>query len=471
MEFQQVEKYRYLKKTDQPYLQELKAYVAGSKFLPKYHIYPESGLMNDPNGLSYFNGKYQVFYQWFPFEPTHGMKHWGHVSSEDLVHWQQEPVALIPDQEYEKNGCYSGNAIEKDGLLYLFYTANYKTEQGKVPKQAVAFMNENGTIQKYENNPIIDGAPLGISGEIRDPFVFARGDSYYMLLGGKSLKNEGVLLLYQSENLLDWHYQGTIDLPIDTGYMLECPSLIEVDGKDVLFLSPMGYQKQGHRYHNRFASIYLIGHLDVETRTFELEALDELDAGFDYYAPQAFYGKEQQPLTLGWFGCGEPEYTIDQEMWKHGLTLPQELSIRDGRLLRYPAQEVEAAFQQQANIHSNHVVGSHYHLHLEAAKQELPLQIEIGNPGDVWKLSIDFMTDVITLNRGLLQEVIDPAYGLSRSTVLSLKEQVIVDVFVDNSFVEIYINGGEKVFTFRAFNLAERHQIQFPPQTQALLAW
>ena len=81
---------------------------------------------------------------------------------------------LIPDQEYEKNGCYSGNSIEADGKLYLYYTANYKTEQGKIPKQAMAVMNSDGTILKSPNNPIIDEQPEGLIGEIRDPLSLKR---------------------------------------------------------------------------------------------------------------------------------------------------------------------------------------------------------------------------------------------------------------------------------------------------------
>lgn len=92
------------------------------------------------------------------------MKHWAHVISEDLVKWEWSDQMLIPDQEYEKNGCYSGNSIEADGKLYLYYTANYKTEQGKIPKQAMAVMNSDGTILKSPNNPIIDEQPEGLIG-------------------------------------------------------------------------------------------------------------------------------------------------------------------------------------------------------------------------------------------------------------------------------------------------------------------
>ena len=175
MEFLNFEKYTYLEEKHKDYLKNLADYVQSSKYLPKFHIYPQTGLMNDPNGLVYFNDEYQIFYQWFPFEASHGMKHWARVSSKNLIEWEWQGPALIPDKEYEKNGCYSGNAIEKDGKLYLFYTANYKIENnGRIPKQALAIMEKDGSIKKYEKNPVIDGAPEGFTGDIRDPFVFEK---------------------------------------------------------------------------------------------------------------------------------------------------------------------------------------------------------------------------------------------------------------------------------------------------------
>ena len=146
MRLEKIEKYTYVEDKHRPYLEELSEFVSQSEYLPKYHIYPKSGLMNDPNGLAYFNGEYNFFYQWFPFEPNHGMKHWGHLTSKDLLTWDDKYIALTPNMEYEKNGCYSGNAIEKDGLLYLFYTANYKIEHGRIPKQAAATMAKEGNI-------------------------------------------------------------------------------------------------------------------------------------------------------------------------------------------------------------------------------------------------------------------------------------------------------------------------------------
>ena len=88
MKFLDVEKYTPIQKRYEAYLKELVEYCKDTPRHPSYHIHPPCGLVNDPNGLAYFGGKYHVFYQWFPFGPEHGMKHWAHVISEDLVKWE-----------------------------------------------------------------------------------------------------------------------------------------------------------------------------------------------------------------------------------------------------------------------------------------------------------------------------------------------------------------------------------------------
>lgn len=464
MKFKNIEKYTFVEDKHRQYLEELSEFVKQSEYLPKYHIYPKSGLMNDPNGLAYFNGEYNFFYQWFPFEPNHGMKHWGHLTSKDLLNWDDKGIALTPNMEYEKNGCYSGNAIEKDGLLYLFYTANYKTESGKIPKQAVAIMDKAGHIEKYINNPIIDGAPVDMTGEIRDPFVFRKDEKYYMLLGAKSKKEKGALLLYTSEDLLKWDYMGEISLPIDTGYMLECPSFIEVDGKDVMILSPMGLEKEELKYQNQFSTLYLVGKLDIENMKFDLEYMDEVDSGFDFYASQVFYGKGNKPMMVSWFGCGEQDLPTDKEMWKHGLTMPHDLKLVENRLCNFVSEELNDLFNDKNEFNSNIIKtkSNYYHIQFNMCKEDENTWVRFGNEDDYWELNFDFDKNVIQLDRSNLKLKVDINNGLKRCTEGLNKEEYKVDIYVDNSFVEVFINEGMKSFAFRCFNLNnEEHNIHF----------
>ena len=127
--------------------------------LPKLalHLQPERGWINDPNGLCYFQGKYHAFFQHNPKAPVWDTMHWGHAVSEDLLHWEELPIALYPDQPYESGqGCFSGSAVEKDGRLYLFYTA---VDSNLAQTQCLAWTDDGQHFTKYPGNPILPHRP------------------------------------------------------------------------------------------------------------------------------------------------------------------------------------------------------------------------------------------------------------------------------------------------------------------------
>lgn len=453
MDFLKVEKYTALDETHRSYIDQLMDYCKNTPRHPKFHIHPPCGLMNDPNGLAYFQGKYHVFYQWFPFGPEHGMKHWAHVQSENLLDFQWSKEILIPDQEYEKNGCYSGNSIEVDGKLYLFYTANYKSEQGKIPKQAMAWMEPDGSIHKYEHNPIIDETPDGLTGEIRDPFVFSKNGCYYMLLGGGTLDGKAALLLYQSTDLTSWKYQGLIDVCVDgfdMGYMYECPSYIQVDGKDVLFLSLMGREPEGDRYHNEFSSLYFIGNLNLEEMRFEVECYDEIDKGFDFYAPQVFYGKDQTPMMFAWFGCGVQNlpYATD-DMWIHGLTMPRVLKIQNGQLYQEIPEEITSKYEMVSDL-THMPEGNTWKLSLDFDQIQGSC-VQIGEENDCFKINLDVDHGVVSVDRSSLSKEICGKYGYTRRVTTKSGKLSSLDIYYDNTFIELDINKGEEWMAFRAY--------------------
>ena len=129
--------------------------------LPKlqYHVEPEKGWLNDPNGLCYFQGRYHAFFQHNPDSTVwKAPLHWGHAVSDDLIHWEEQPIALYPDQPYENGGgCFSGSAIEKDGKLYLMYTA---VSKGHQQTQCIAVTEDCVHFTKLAENPLIGQCPL-----------------------------------------------------------------------------------------------------------------------------------------------------------------------------------------------------------------------------------------------------------------------------------------------------------------------
>ena len=110
-EWTREERYKKLSDYSDDYMEELAKRVAQSPFRQNYHIQPNTGLLNDPNGFTYFDGKWHLFYQWFPMGAVHGLKHWYHLTSTDLVQWKEEGVALLPDTEYDSHGVYSGSGL------------------------------------------------------------------------------------------------------------------------------------------------------------------------------------------------------------------------------------------------------------------------------------------------------------------------------------------------------------------------
>ncbi len=98
-------------------LQAVGAQAYGELYRPRYHFTPATNWMNDPNGLLYHNGVYHLFYQYNPGGNTWGAMSWGHATSDDLIHWTQQPVALLargyPNDISEM--FFSGSAVADTG--------------------------------------------------------------------------------------------------------------------------------------------------------------------------------------------------------------------------------------------------------------------------------------------------------------------------------------------------------------------
>ena len=125
-----------------------------------YHFEPPFGLINDPNGLSYYNGEYYLFFQWNPYTCEHKYKHWGLVKTKNFIDYTMPKVVLAPTDWYDKDGCYSGSALEVEGKLELIYTGNVKDSKGnRESYQVRARYDDNGSITKI--GPIISDIPKG----------------------------------------------------------------------------------------------------------------------------------------------------------------------------------------------------------------------------------------------------------------------------------------------------------------------
>jgi len=99
MEWTKEKRYRKMHDVTEEEIKGLAKLVKQCPWRQSFHVQPVTGLLNDPNGFSFYNGEYHLFYQWFPLGPVHGLKHWYHTKSKDLVHWENVGLALEPSNE------------------------------------------------------------------------------------------------------------------------------------------------------------------------------------------------------------------------------------------------------------------------------------------------------------------------------------------------------------------------------------
>ena len=90
--------------------------MAGDPYRPFYHYVNPEHVLNDPNGLCFWQGRWHLFYQAYPPEDTR--QHWGHAVSDDLIHWRDLPYAIYPNPE-EK--CFSGSTLVEDDRVIAIY--------------------------------------------------------------------------------------------------------------------------------------------------------------------------------------------------------------------------------------------------------------------------------------------------------------------------------------------------------------
>mgnify|MGYP000354492253 CR=1 FL=1 len=321
--------------------------VAADPHRQRFHLQPPVGWLNDPNGLCVYGGQYHAFFQYGPFDVNGGVKHWGHAVSTDLLHWEQLPVMLYPDEPFDCHGAYSGSALVEDGTMYLYYTGNVKhpgnfdyIKEGRGHNVCLAVSKDGVTLDSKQCLLTNRDYPAGLTCHVRDPKVFAYEGRYYMVLGARTLEDKGEVLVLESTDKLRWTHINTLTTPEPFGYMWECPDLFCLDGQWYLAVSPQGIDCQ-NVYGCGWFAIYGDWRGDCTLSEFH-----ELDAGFDYYAPQSFVDGNGRRIQIGWMGMpDEPTYGNAPTVvcgWQHCMTVPRELTAGDGGVvLQQPAREIE----------------------------------------------------------------------------------------------------------------------------------
>jgi beta-fructofuranosidase len=256
-----------------------------------------------------------------------------------------------------------------------------------------------------------------------------------MVLGARTLDDRGCVLYYTSDDLEHWTYEKTV-YGSDGSYMWECPDDFVLDGKRFLSVSPQGIPHEKYRFQNVYSSGYYRMDGDVP-RDYR-----EWDAGFDFYAPQTFLAPDGRRILIGWMGIGDIPYSNPTAAlgWQHCLTLPRELTVRsDGVLLQTPVRELG-----KLRTCATRISGS------AAVPVQLPFELW-GFPDGDFTAELSGILK-LTYRSGEAHLELSEAAGYGRTERFAYLPQCHeIRMIADVSSVEIFLNGGEIVFSARMY--------------------
>lgn len=459
---------------------------------PLFHLTPLVGWMNDPNGFSLYRGEYHLFYQYYPYETKWGPMHWGHAKSQDLLHWEWLPAALAPEDAYDNAGCFSGSAIElEDGRQMLLYTGvqQFPTEDGGVGHrqvQCVAY-GDGVDYQKYEGNPVITARQLpegGSSVDFRDPKVWKEDDGWYAVVGNRASDGSGAVLLFRSEDTVHWDYAATLEeCRNEYGRMWECPDFFPLDGRYIVIASPQEMQARGLEFHNGNSTLYSLGDYERKTRRFRRAQVRSLDYGLDFYAPQTTLTPDGRRVLIGWMqsweSCGSQPVGAK---WFGMMTVPRELSVRDGQLIQTPIRELDG--YRVAPVHYSAVkLQNRVQLPgVEGRTIDLTVRFRAGEPGGCRRFAIRIAADerfatVITYfpTKHILR--IDRRHSGFPYDVVHIRDMEVrrqgealkLRILLDRFSAEIFVNDGEQVLSSTLYTPQSARGVSFEAEGSALI--
>ncbi len=466
-----------------PSLFAQKDQIATPQWRPLYHFTPVKNWTNDPNGLLYINGVYNMYNQQNPFENKWGHMSWGHATSTDLIHWKHFPIAMpeaITSNGKDTTWRFSGSAVydryntsglcKNGGCMVAIYTAHQPNLHKE--SQYIAYSNDGGMhFQQYHGNPVIDLNKR----DFRDPNV-SWNDQIKKWLMVVALPGENKVRFYSSPNLKDWKLLSEFGPAGLKNGIWECPSFIQLPvkgepgkAKSVLMTSFGGSRGTLMQY--------FIG--DFDGTTFKNDNPSDtalmVDNGSSFYAAIPWNNlPPSQKIFIGWMVPPQQE-TFP---WRGQMSIPRDLSLRETkngiRLFQEPTSVIEKnltklsgnhAFelkniqvsQQEENIfEGKNINGNSYWLKAElvvpvdanagfkiAQKKDkngkVTSETVIGYDASKHQLYVD------RSNAG--DEKIRQNKLVQTADVMDSDGKITLEILFDKSSLEVFINNGEKVIS------------------------
>jgi fructan beta-fructosidase len=448
------------------------------QYRPQFHFSPAGNWCNDPNGLVYNKGTYHLFYQHNPFGNQWGHMTWGHATSTDLIHWKHQPIA-IPEEKGIM--IFSGTCVVdkdntsgfgKDGKIPMVavYTGHI---ENKNQSQHVAYSLDNGlTWTKYAHNPVLDLDKK----DFRDPKIFWYEPKKYWVMS-VMFPVEHMVEFYSSKNLLSWKHIGEFGPAGDTSGVWECPDLsqVPVDGMP-------GKKKWLLQTSQNAGMQYFVGEFDGEKFINENPSgkIFRPDYGPDYYAAISYNQLPplHPPVSIGWVNNWNYANDIPTSPWKSAMSQPRNLSLKkiNGAwiLIQKPITRITSLrkvyFQlKHLLVNENYILPVHstqfeFQADMEpSSAATCGLRFSVG-PGTYFETGYDAARKIFYIDRSKSGNTAFNENFKTRCRFeknISLKNNKIqLRVFFDNSIAEVFVNGGEAVFTAQLFPEANNTGIE-----------
>ncbi|MBW3087731.1 sucrose-6-phosphate hydrolase [Bifidobacterium sp. 82T24] len=440
------------------------------RWYPRFHIASPGGWINDPIGPCRFKDRWHVFYQLHPYGTQWGSMHWGHVSSDDMVSWRREPIALAPSLEAERDGVFAGSAVVgDDGRMWLFYTGhrwangvddadgNFEVQCAAVSDDGVHFRKLGVVIDNIDRFP-----------DFRDPKVWKQDGLWYMVFGMSTRDRRGQVLLYVSEDMRIWHFDRILYRhPNPSVYMLECPDFFPLKDKEgneswVLSFSAMGERPNGFANRNHHNAGYVIGSWEPGEAFTPRTEFRMWDWGHNFYAPQSMPAPDGRRLQYGWMSAFVPPIPNQGDGWCGQLTVPRQIRLDSyGCIRSNPADELEGLRESTVTF-APFTLGINETRTIveDGGAVEIEMEIDINHStAEFGGLKVhstsdnahtcvyyDAQTHRILIDRHSNARG-DRGYRAAPFTSNSLK----LRVFIDSASVEVFVNDGEQAMTSYSF--------------------
>ena len=311
-------------------------------YRPSYHFTPLYGWMNDPNGMVYKDGEYHLYFQYNPYGSKWGNMHWGHAVSKDLVHWEHLDPAIARDPV---GHIFSGSSVidkkntagfGKNAIIAIY--TNNSVNHDEV--QCIAYSNDNGrTFTKYEGNPVL--TPFDGLKDFRDPKVFwyEKGKCWYMIVSA-----DKEMRLYKSKNLKKWNYVSAFGKGIgQQPCQYECPDFFQLpvngDKKKMKWVMTMNINPGC--WFGGSATEYFVGDFDGKKFTCpDANEVKWLDWGKDHYATVTFSNTGDRVLGITWMSNWQYANLTPFKQNRGANGLPRELKLYEKNGKYYVSENV-----------------------------------------------------------------------------------------------------------------------------------